>query len=665
MSMKHEPTRAALQTENQALRQRIAELEQRLTAADPALPAENQITTQHLLERTFASLRDAIFIIDADTIRIVDCNPAASTIFGYPREAMIGHPPNFLHVNDAALETFRQHLYPALREHGYLFLPFFTMRRNDGTIFSTEHTVAPLYDHHGTHMGWVSVIRDISEQVRTAEIYRTLVETTPSAIVLIDMDGTIRFCNPQAAHLFGYTSTDELIGTYGTDLVASDDLLANPLAYAEHLGTMDDRRNIKYTMHKRDGETFSAEVNSSIVTDGQNNPLALIAVVRDITEREQAAHSMQLAYASLKELNDDLRHSRNLLRVLFDGLHDGFLLLDPEGHIQTMNHAMAELLGTTPEELVGSRFAGEAVGLNLDTVLARANATTDSGDMRRHHVRYRGPDGSIRILNTQTIALYAPPAYRKLRQIIVHVVDVTENVQMQARMIENERFAASGRLAASVAHEINTPLQALYNSLDLLRIAPDEDRQTFLSYALNEMKRIRRIVRQLLDLYRPTAASLSQVNIPMLLERILLLIGKRIRDQDVTVETDIAPQMPLIAGHEDELMQVLLNLIVNALDAMPEGGTLSVACQTAMPDSAPTTDERFITITIRDTGYGIKRDMLERIFDPFVTTREEGTGLGLAISHQIVQQHEGTIQVTSTPGQGSTFTVALPVIYDT
>ncbi len=663
--MTHEPAIAALAAENHALRQRIAELEQRLTTA-PLPPADaTHITSQHLLERTFASLRDAIFIIDAVTIQIVDCNPAASTIFGYAREEMIGQATNFLHVNDAALDTFRQHLYPALRDQGYLFLPAFTMRRKDGTIFSTEHTVAPLHDHQGTHMGWVSVVRDISEQVRTAEIYRTLVETTPSAIILTDMDSTIRFCNPQAAHLFGYPTTDDLIGTSGTDLVATDNLLANPLDYAERLGTMADRRNIKYTMYRRDGETFSAEVNSSIVTDGQNNPLALIVVVRDITESEQAEHSMQLAYASLKELNDDLRHSRNLLRVLFDGLHDGFLLLDPEGYIQTMNHAMARLLGTTPEDLVGSRFDGAAIGLDLASVLASANANTEPRDTHGQHIRYRSPDDSIRILNTQTIALYAPPAYRKLRQIIVHVVDVTENVQMQARMIENERFAASGRLAASVAHEINTPLQALYNSLDLLRIAPDKDRQTFLTYALNEMKRIRRIVRQLLDLYRPATTTLAQVDIPMLIERILLLIGKRIRDQDVSVETAIDPQIPLIAGREDELMQVLLNLIVNALDAMPEGGTLRVECGKVAPDRLPPTAESAITIAISDSGYGIKHDMLERIFEPFVTTRDEGTGLGLAISHQIVQQHEGTMHVTSTVGQGSTFTVTLPVRYDT
>ena len=125
--------------------------------------------SQRLLERTFAGLRDAVFIVDADTTEIVDCNPAASRLFAYSREEMLGRTTSFLHVDDASLEEFRGHLYPAVEEKGFLFLPEFRMRRKDGTIFFTEHTALPLEEAQGKRVAWVSVVRDITERKQADE----------------------------------------------------------------------------------------------------------------------------------------------------------------------------------------------------------------------------------------------------------------------------------------------------------------------------------------------------------------------------------------------------------------------------------------------------------------------------------------------------------------
>jgi two-component system NtrC family sensor kinase len=267
--------------------------------------------------------------------------------------------------------------------------------------------------------------------------------------------------------------------------------------------------------------------------------------------------------------------------------------------------------------------------------------------------RYTPPGGATRILDIQTIALHTPD--HKVHQMIVHVVDVTEHVQMEARLIENERFAASGRLAASVAHEINTPLQSLQTFVKLARnAATDTDRDTFLDYARDEIQRVGRIVRQLLELYRPDTPAPGPVDMIVLIERIILFIGKRIRDQKITVERQFADALPRAWGHSDELTQVLLNLIVNALDAMPYGGPLCIAAR--MADDRP----HPLEISITDGGCGIAPELQERIFEPFVTTKEHGTGLGLAISAQIIRQHGGDISVESQAGAGSTFTIRLP-----
>jgi two-component system NtrC family sensor kinase len=214
----------------------------------------------------------------------------------------------------------------------------------------------------------------------------------------------------------------------------------------------------------------------------------------------------------------------------------------------------------------------------------------------------------------------------------------------------------------------------------MVRIATDSEREAFLDHALKEIERVGRIVRQFLDLYRPGAATPGPVDIAALLERILLLVGKRLRDQQVVVEYDLALDIPALWGRADELMQVMLNLIVNALDAMPEGGTLRIHTSEQGPASSQHLQQATLPMTsytpgtppepapwqarisISDTGCGISPELLSRIFEPFVTMREHGTGLGLAISTQIVHQHGGTISVQSQPGNGSTFTIELPLV---
>jgi len=151
--------------------------------------------SQQLLERTFASLRDAVFIIDADTVEIIDCNPAASEIFGYSRQEMLGQTTTFLHVDEAALEEFRKHLYPAMEEKGFLFLPEFRMKRKDGTVFPTEHSVMPLEDEQGRRIGWVSVVRDIIEGKQAEEERERLILELQDALAKVKtLSGLLPIC---------------------------------------------------------------------------------------------------------------------------------------------------------------------------------------------------------------------------------------------------------------------------------------------------------------------------------------------------------------------------------------------------------------------------------------------------------------------------------------
>lgn len=498
------------------------------------------------------------------------------------------------------------------------------------------------------------------------ERYRTLVETSPSAILLTCLNGSISFCNQQAAHLFGYTSVEPLCSLNGralSDLIAFDPQYGAPHSHIKSIVAAGHMRNIEYTLRKKDGSQFPAEVSSSVLTDRQGNPTGLIVVVHDITERKHTQQALTQANSDLAELNAMLSRSRDLLRAIFDGLQDGLLLLNGSGSVQSANRAFAALLNTTPEKLIGQPWH-ELYPRIAPDYPGHLVLTSQTDDQPGHglRTRYRSPDGAIRILDTQAIALHHNDHSNdhSIEHIIVRLGDVTETVQLQERLLQNERFAASGKLAASVAHEINTPLQAVQTFLELVPLASDQQqRDGFLAYALEETQRMGQIVRNLLNLYRPGATICGPVDINTLIERLLLLIGKLLRDKRIAIERNMAPDLPACMGRSDELMQVLINLIVNAIDASDSGGSIAISTRLTATE-APDSEQCMLLVEIRDTGCGITPDLQARIFDPFVTTKEKGTGLGLSISRQIMQQHGGDILLTSQPGAGSTFMLTLP-----
>lgn len=661
-----ERTAALVQT-NQALQAEIAERRR----AEAALQA-----SQALFETFLDQSPMLIFARDLQG-RYLFASRSYETITYCPRAAFIGKTPYDVMPLRNAHEFIDQDQWTVAvgtlteREHELLL--------HDGPASFLVHKF-PLSDAEGQVYGVGSVATNISarKQAEAAlrqseERYRTVVETSPSAILLTDLNNTISFCNQRAVELFGYTSKADICGRPGVHLLCTGHEL-DFLSQAQRLVQAQNIRQVEVLLHHNDGYDFPAEVSSSVVTDGVGQPTGLVIVVVDISERKQAEQALTAAYDGLAELNARLASSRNLLQALFDGLEDGLLLLDGTGLVQASNRAMAALLGSTPQQMHGQPWAELAPRIAPGFPGYLTTHTSAQRRNQQSNVRATHADGTTRMLNLQTIALR--DANERIEQVIVHVADVTEYAQLQARLIENERFAVGGRLAASVAHEINTPLQALKNSLYLASIAPAEERATFLTFARDEIRRIGTITNQLLNLYRPGAAIPGPVEINLLLERILLLVGKRIGDQKVRIERNLATDLPPVQGRSDELMQVVLNLLVNALDAMPNGGTLTLTTMRYAParpdppatvaptEAAPAADRvstaSTLALIVTDTGCGMSPELQPRIFEPFVTTKPHGTGVGLAISRQIVQQHGGYILVDSLLGVGSTFTVVLP-----
>ncbi len=265
------------------------------------------------------------------------------------------------------------------------------------------------------------------------------------------------------------------------------------------------------------------------------------------------------------------------------------------------------------------------------------------------------------LASTLAVALENASLYDELKTLLREWEDA------QTQLIHAEKMTALGRLAASIAHEINNPLQAVQTYLTLTQEELDSDRRRermkrYLDTVGSEIERISEIVRRMRDFYRPAREGLQLTHLHAVLESVLELTNKQLQHSNVTVERAWAEHLPEIQANPDHLKQVFLNLVLNGIDAMPEGGTLHI--RTAL-DQIEADDDQLprpaVRIEFNDTGEGIPPEVLPHLFEPFFTTKKSGTGLGLSISYGIIQSHNGRITVESHVGLGTTFTILLPV----
>jgi signal transduction histidine kinase len=244
-----------------------------------------------------------------------------------------------------------------------------------------------------------------------------------------------------------------------------------------------------------------------------------------------------------------------------------------------------------------------------------------------------------------------------------------ENSKMFEKIRERDRLAVLGEMAAGMAHEIRNPLGAIKGAAQYLDpTSVGEEAAEFLKIIVEETDRLNLVVNQFLDYARPFQSLMEPTDVNQVVSQTTKLIPPELEDRKIDLKLELQRKVPLVKASAQQLTQVLLNLLNNALDSMPQGGTLTVRTRTRSaeigPPSRPGRWVHAVEIRVIDTGCGISPDVLERVFVPFFTTKEKGTGLGLAISQRIIEHHGGEIRVRSTQGVGSTFTIVLPVAPD-
>lgn len=349
-----------------------------------------------------------------------------------------------------------------------------------------------------------------------------------------------------------------------------------------------------------------------------------------------------------------LQRMKGLVRNILESIPTGVLTLDRFGAVTSLNGAAERLLG-----LRATAVTGRPVG-TLDTApdLVRWIETSRAG-ARLVEEADLGLDleGGRRATVRASAAELRDDAGRA-DGLVILLRDVTEVSRLETQLRRTDKLAALGTLAAGVAHEVRNPLHALTLNLHLLdqELAAgrgsSSDAGEYVGILRAEIQRIHRIVDNFLRFAKPSIPETKPLDVHALLERVFSLLAFEAAERRVTIETVFDPALPSVPGDEGQLSQVFLNLGMNALQAMADGGSLVVA--TAR-------DVTWARVSVSDTGDGIAAETLPHLFDPYFTTRPRGVGLGLAIAHRIVEGHRGTIDVESEVGRGTTMTVRLPV----
>jgi len=377
--------------------------------------------------------------------------------------------------------------------------------------------------------------------------------------------------------------------------------------------------------------------------------------------------ALEEAHGGLRRQFEELADLKSYTDNILGSLTSGIVTIDLDGRVVTLNPAA---------ELLSGFFRGEAAGRYCTELFAH---TPEISDLLTETLATRAPIASVpltlRRRNGTTLPIEFSTAPLKGGEgkdlgVIGVFRDLTLVRKLESDLRRSDRLAALGTMAAGLAHEIKNPLTSLLTfSRHLDRKFDDRNfRERFRSVVPRELERINGIVERLLALARPARLAFTLVRLPELLDRALELHVAQFDERHVEVVREYARDVPPIQADTDALYQVFVNLVTNALDAMPRGGRLTVRASWAgTGDPLPPAYRRStgrVKVEVEDTGVGIEPADTDRIFNPFYTTRDSGTGLGLALAHKIVQDHGGAISFQSTRGRGTTFTIVLSLVPD-
>jgi two-component system NtrC family sensor kinase len=365
-----------------------------------------------------------------------------------------------------------------------------------------------------------------------------------------------------------------------------------------------------------------------------------------------------------KRMERELKETNEFLTNMIESSVDGIIVTNMKGDILIYNKGAENILGYKIEEVVGKMNIQGIYPPGVAKEVMEKLRSPDFGGVGKltsFPIFHRRKDGEL-IEGDLSASIIYDEKGNEIASIGIFK-DLRERLGMerelqkiQQALLQSEKLAAMGRLTSQIAHELNNPIYGIMNTLELLKteIPPESKRRRILELSLSETQRLSEMLRNMLSFSKPEEEKRRPIRINELVEGILLVMEKQMRESNIKVETSFDDEIPEVMASTNQMRQVMLNMIKNAKEAMPKGGTLTV--RTSREDNR-------VMIHIQDTGMGIPEEIRNKIFEAFFTTKQKvkGVGLGLSVCYGIIKDHSGEIKVESEEGEGTTFTISLPI----
>ena len=600
---------------------------------------------------------DGILVFD-QKFKIMFANQMASEITGVPKEDLVGR--DFFSVIGKEGKQFLEGTVTRGVGIGEKLCTEMNILTSQGQVKEAEVCIA-LAESDAGEVKTYAYIRDITDRKKferdlrdSGEKLRDLFERVRHGLFISSKEGKFLDCNQALLDMLGYPSKEEFL-----KIDITQDLYVNPedrTAFQERIERDGQVKDMEAGFRKKNGEMITVLLTSHPIKNEKGEVVGYQGINLDISER--------------KRIENQLREANEFFMNLIESSVDGIIAADMKGNIFIFNKGAEALTGYKAEEVIGK--------LHITKIYREGVAKEIMKKLRS-----QGYGGIGKFIPTQMnavnkfgeeipIQLSAALIYNGSGQEIASVgifTDLRPRLNMEKKLqethlqlVSSEKMASLGKLAAGIAHEINNPLGGIliYSSLMMEDLPETDSRRADLVRIVQEAGRCKEIVKSLLEFARQTEPKMEPTDVNRAITDGLFFLVNQALFHNIHIMKKLDAFLPFVRGNASQLKQVFMNIVVNAAEAMRGGGTLTITTSCA-------TDQKTVFVEFTDTGEGIPAENLTRIFDPFFTTKEvgKGTGLGLATSYGIVEDHGGKISVKSQAGEGTTFTIELPVHHET
>jgi PAS domain S-box-containing protein len=606
-----------------------------------AAPSEEQLDqlnemiarSQRSFKELIDSFEDAACAVSLDgTLRTV--NKSVSDLLGLPYTAIVGHK-YFEFIDEPTRTSIENGLARFLEKRHWTGTVRLRLKNNPRPLFFD--CVLNAIVKSGEVVGVSALGRDVTGQHEKELRFTELFETMQEGAYFSTPEGRLLDANPALVNILGYTTKDELLA------LAPNQLNLNSEEPPVLGRALDDRGGVRareISLRKKDGTSALFLESSRAVWDDSGKLIRYQGTLVDVTER--------------RKLERQVAQQEEFRRRLLESFPDLILVVGPDERCTFVSSRVQEILGCKSEDLLEKKISETQA--NSPELVALFHVVV-SGNQAIASVEYgtRHRDGSGRSMRASASQFF--DADSKLAGVIISLHDITTEKKFEQQLIQSERLAAMGAMIGGVAHELNNPLTSILGVSELLQDSQTTDSaRKQIAILQQQARRAAEIVHNLTYFSTPPTPGKTRINIADIVERTLNLHAYSLRKNNITVDYVRENGLPYAQGDPHQLMQVFLNLILNAEQAIRAGrdrGTLRIRLGA---------NDGTVWASFLDDGPGIPSDILSNIFDPFYTTKRpgRGTGLGLSICKSVMKEHQGSVEAANAPGGGAVFTVVLP-----